>query len=54
MESVTTALTTAFGEVVTACTGVVGSILPVALPLIGAVMVVTFGIKIFKKVAGKA
>ena len=54
MESVVTALTTSFGEVVTSCIGIVGSILPVALPLIGSVMVVTFGVKIFKKVTAKA
>lgn len=35
-------------------TGVVTDVIPIALGIVGAVMVVTFGIKIFKKLTGKA
>lgn len=34
-------------------TGVIGTIVPIALGIVGAVMVVTFGIKIFKRLTGK-
>lgn len=54
MEAVTNALTTSFTEVGTALTGVVSSVLPIALPIIGSVLVVNLGIKIFKKITGKA
>ncbi len=54
MEAVTTALTTSFSEVGTALTGVISSVLPIALPVIGAMLVVSVGIKIFKKVTSKA
>lgn len=33
--------------------GVVTTILPIALPVVGAILVATFGIKVFKKIAGK-
>lgn len=48
------ALVTGLTSVANDMTGVVTSILPVALPIIGAVLVVCFGIKIFKKIAGRA
>lgn len=54
MEAVSTALTTSFTEIGTSLTGIIGSVLPIALPVIGAVVVVTLGIKIFKKVTNKA
>lgn len=50
MESVTTALTTSFTSVGTAVTGVMGDVLPIALPVIGAMMVITIGIKVFRKI----
>ena len=53
MESVTTALTTSFTSVATALTGDIGDVLPIALPVVGAMIVVTVGIKIFKKVVSK-
>lgn len=34
-------------------TGVISTIVPIALGIVGAVMVVTFGIKIFKRLTGK-
>ena len=53
MESVTTALTTSFTAVANSITGVIGDVLPIALPVVGAMIVVTTGIKIFKKVVSK-
>lgn len=34
-------------------TGVISAIVPIALGIVGAVMVVTFGIKIFKRLTGR-
>ena len=53
MDGVTTALTTSFTSVATALTGVIGDVRPIALPVVGAMIVVTIGIKIFKKVVSK-
>lgn len=47
--TVTSALSTALTSVAADMTGVVGTVLPIAAPVIGAVLVVTFGIKVFKK-----
>ena len=54
MDGVTTALTTSFTSVATALTGVIGDDLPIALPVVGAMIVVTVGIKVFRKITGKA
>lgn len=53
MESITTSLVTSFTSVGTALTGVIGDVLPVALPVVGGVLVVTTGIKIFKRIVTK-
>lgn len=53
MEEVSSALTTSFTSVATALTGIIGDVLPIALPVVGAMIVVTIGIKIFKKVVSK-
>lgn len=53
METVTSALITAFTSVGTSLTGLIGDILPIALPVVGAVLVVGVGIKIFKSVVKK-
>ena len=47
--TVTTALTEALGTVATDMTGAVTAVLPVALPVCGAILVITVGIKAFKK-----
>lgn len=54
LASVETALTTSFTSVATSMTSIVGKILPIALPVMGALLLVTFGIKAFKKIANKA
>ena len=53
MESVSTALVTSFTGVASSLTGIIGDALPVALPVVGAVIVVTTGIRIFKKIVTK-
>lgn len=47
--AVTTALQTTQSDVMTTIAGV----LPYALAIVGAVLVVTMGIKVFKKISGK-
>lgn len=54
MESVVTSLTASFTEIGTSLTGIIGSVLPIALPVIGAMVIVTIGIKIFKKITSRA
>ena len=54
MEAISTALTTSFKSVGSELTGIISSVLPIALPIVGGVMVVVIGIKIFKKITGKA
>ena len=53
MEEVKTALTNSFTTVASSLTGIIGDVLPIALPVVGAMIVVTIGIKIFKKVVSK-
>lgn len=53
MEGVVTALTTSFTSVASSVTGIIGDVLPIALPIVGAMIVVTTGIKIFKKIVSK-
>ena len=49
----TQALTTALSGAATEMTNMVGTIVPVAVPVVTAILVVTFGIKVFKKIAGR-
>ena len=44
-DSLATALTSIAGEM----TGVIGKVVPIAVPVIGGILVVTLGIKAFKK-----
>lgn len=46
---VTAALTTALTGIASEMTGAVSAIVPVAVPVIGGILVVTLGIKAFKK-----
>lgn len=49
VESVTAGLTTTANSIM----GAIGDIIPVALPVLGAVLVVTVGIKMFRRIAGR-
>lgn len=49
-DAVISGLTTVSNDLTATVTGV----LPIALGIVGAVMVIVFGVKIFKKLTGKA
>lgn len=51
--TVTSALTSAFQSVASDCLSAIQAILPIALPVLGALVVVSVGIRIFKKVTGR-
>ena len=51
MEAINTALTTALTSVGNNVMATFGDILPTALTIVGAVMVVTLGVRLFKKIA---
>lgn len=51
MEGVITALTTGITSIATSATDAIAKVLPVALPVMGAIVVVTIGVKIFKRFA---
>lgn len=53
MEAITTAVKTALATVQTDATALIGDVLPYALAVMGAVLVVSIGIKVFKKVTGR-
>lgn len=52
--TIVTALTNAMTSAVNDAMEAIGAILPIVLPVLGAVTVIGIGIKIFKKVTGKA
>ena len=54
MEGIQTALTEAFTTVATNCNTEISNVLPISLGVVGALLVVTFGIKVFKKLTVKA
>lgn len=47
-EGASSALVTGLTSVATQMTGALGDILPIALPVMGAILVVRYGIKVFK------
>lgn len=49
-----TAVHTALTSVQADALAMIGDVVPVALTIVGAVMVVTIGIKVFKKISGRA
>lgn len=51
--SVTTAVTTALSGVQTDVMSIIAAVLPYALAIVGAVLVVTIGVKVFKKISGR-
>lgn len=52
--TVTEATTSALNSIVSQLQTAVTSIAPIAIPVIGAGLVVTIGVKVFKRVANKA
>ena len=53
METVSTALVAGLTDAAVGMANVIGDLLPVALGVMGAVLVVSFGIRVFKKVTGR-
>ena len=51
MESIQTAMSTAFQSVQTNVTSMISTCAPFALTIIGTVLAVTIGIKVFKKLS---
>lgn len=54
LSTVESALTSSFTSVGSSMTSMVSTILPIALPVMGALLLVSFGIKAFKRVTNKA
>lgn len=54
MEAAITALSTSMTSIGESCASVVGAAIPIALPVIGTMIVVSVGIKVFKRLTGKA
>ena len=54
MESISTAMSTAFQSVQTNVSSMITTCAPYALGIIGTVMAVTIGIKVFKKLTAQA
>lgn len=53
MDSVSASLVSGLTEAATGMGDVIGAILPVALAVMSGVLIVSFGIKLFKKVTGR-
>lgn len=53
IEAVTSALETGLTSTGNSIMTAIGDILPIALLVVGAVLVVTIGIKVFKRIAGR-
>lgn len=53
MGAITTAVTSALSTVQSDALSLISSVLPYALAIVGAVMVVTIGIRVFKRVSGR-
>ena len=51
--SVSSALTTSFSSIASDAMSMIAAILPVALPIMGAVVLISVGIRIFRKVTGR-
>ena len=52
-ESMTSAVTTAFGDVKSDVLDILGTALPPALAIVGIGVAITFGVKFFKKISSK-
>ena len=53
MEAITTAMQTAMFGLQENVTAMIGTVLPYALAIMGAVIVITVGIRVFKRVTGR-
>lgn len=53
MDEITTAMQTALFNVQTDAMSLIGTVLPYALAIVGAVIVISLGIRVFKRVTGR-
>ena len=53
MEAITTALSTAITTIGTDAMDAIAKVLPAALPIFGALVVVSIGLRVFKRVTGR-
>lgn len=53
MEAITTALSTAITTIGTDAMDAIAKVLPAALPIFGAIVVVSIGLRVFKRVTGR-
>lgn len=53
MEAVSTALKTGITSIATGMGDAIGDVVPAALPIVGMVLVVSIGLKVFKKITGR-
>lgn len=53
MEAITTALSTAISTIGTDAMDAIAKVLPAALPIFGAIVVVSIGLRVFKRVTGR-
>lgn len=51
MDNIQTALTTAFSQIASDFATTIGNVLPVALGITGMIMVIGFGIRLFRRLA---
>lgn len=54
MDGIITAITTGATAAATGASSAISAVLPIAMPVIGMGLVITIGIKVFKRVTGKA
>ncbi len=52
LSGITTGLTSGISDIGSAVLSALGAVVPVAMPILGGVLVVTIGIRFFKKIAG--
>lgn len=50
---ITSAMTTAFSTIASDAMSLISSVIPVALPILGAIVLVTIGIRMFRKITGR-
>lgn len=53
IETITSALTTGLTEAATGMIGALADLLPIALTVMTSILVVSYGIKVFKKITGR-
>lgn len=50
---ITSAMTSAFSTIASDAMSLISAVIPVALPILGAIVLVTIGIRMFRKITGR-